>query len=282
MSLAKLVLVMGKGGVGKTTVARAMAESCAQQGLSCAAVELGAGAAPTTEHDPLLWAQKVTIAEEDALLETCSEVFGSLSAAKLLLGNTAIARLLGVMPGVREYSLIVAARACLADFDRVVVDMPATGHGLAWLSAAGQLSQLVPYGRARAQADALDAALRDPESTSYILVTLPEPLVVAESNELADALFATLGVRVYHTIVNRVPSEAPCTDDTQLARLEHDDPPLHEALAELSAWSRQRARALSCARAVLAKGAATSLIQYVTAPVIEVVQRALGPAGVWS
>jgi len=278
METAKIVLVMGKGGVGKTTIARGIASGLSGRGLRCVVVELGTGAATRSHADSGSGAVQQTISEEEALLDTASEVFGSKSVAKLLLGNFAVKRLVSVIPGVREYCLVVAARARLADFERVVIDMPSTGHGIAWLSAAAQLARLVPQGRARAQADALDAALRDPRETSYVLVTLPEPMVQAESDELEHALITRLGVHVNHTVLNRVPCETDLHDEDVRA-LAHSDPSMVSPLAELMVWANERGGALERARGLLAGGRASVVADRGRGPSPQTVRLALGFAG---
>jgi anion-transporting ArsA/GET3 family ATPase len=260
MELARLVLVMGKGGVGKTTVARGLAETWAARGQRTALVELGsgAGALEIVDEGEAPFAT-LRIAEHAALLETAAEVFGSARAARLVFGNAALKQLTSVVPGVREYCLLVAARARLTAYDRVVVDMPATGHGISWLSAAKQLALLVPHGRARVQADALDAALRDPRETAYVLVTLAEPMVLAESDELERALVTRLGVHITHTVLNRVPPAAEIRAE-ELNTLTQADPSLVGPLRELMAWARTRAPALASARRLLARGHTTVLL----------------------
>jgi len=235
MAMAKVVLVMGKGGVGKTTVARGIAHGFARAGERTVVLELGAGAGAGPAVEPGA-AVHESLSEDEALIATAGDIFGAPRVVKLVFGNFAMKRLLSVVPGVREYCLIVAARQRLARYARVVVDMPATGHGIAWLSAARKLSRLVPHGRARVQADALDAALRDPAQTSYVLVSIPEPLVVAETEALARALDQHLGVGVELRVLNRVPS-APVIDDAELRALAHSDPTLLLAVSELRAWN---------------------------------------------
>jgi arsenite/tail-anchored protein-transporting ATPase len=277
--LAKLVLVMGKGGVGKSTAARGIAHDFAQRGLTCAALDLGTGrGVATTRRDDGLRADTISISEDAALLEAGSEVFGSPRVAKLVLGNAAIRRLLGVVPGVREYCLVVAARARLSEYDRVVVDMPATGHGVAWLSAAAQLARLVPAGRARSQAEALDAALRDPRQTSYVLVTLPEPMVRHESDELTRALAERLGVGIDLTVLNRIPVDPGRAEEAARA-LAQRDPAMVPALAELLVWTRDRQGTLARARALLEGSSTLPLPECSGPPSLAVMARALANAG---
>lgn len=282
MQFARMVLVMGKGGVGKSTVARGLADNLVHSGYRTALLELGAGAAGDARElgepsDASL--ARLTISEDAALHETAAEVFGSARVARLVFGNFAVKQLVDVVPGVREYCLLVAARARLAEYQRVVIDMPATGHGISWLLAARQLAQLVPGGRARAQADALDGALRDPRETSYVLVSLAEPMVCRETEELEQALVTRLGVHVSHTVLNRVPPAAEVADD-DLRALAQLDPSMSGPLRELLGWLRERAWALTSARQLLAGGHASLLLDAGSRPSSRTVEQALAlPSG---
>jgi arsenite-transporting ATPase len=258
MKLANVVLVMGKGGVGKTTVARGIGAGLSRDGHRVVVLELGAGAAGAAHAEHAGDVAYEVLSEDDALLETASEIFGSQRVSKLLFGNFAIKRLIGVVPGVREYCLVVAARQRLAGFERVVVDMPATGHGIAWLSAAHKLARLVPHGKARSQADALDAALRSARETSYVLVTLPEPLVLAESAELERALRERLGVQIDQYVMNRVPDE-PEVYESDLEALLEGDASMASAVAEVRLWAGAR-RAVRAQAAILSQAARTHFI----------------------
>ncbi|MFM2417658.1 MAG: hypothetical protein RL385_2381 [Pseudomonadota bacterium] len=258
MELANVVLVMGKGGVGKTTVARGIGAGLSRAGHRVVVLELGAGAAGARQPEPGTSEAHETLSEDSALLETAAEIFGSQRVAHWLFGNFAIKRLIGVVPGVREYCLVVAARQRLARFERVVVDMPATGHGIAWLSAAHKLARLVPHGKARSQADALDSALRNPRETSYVLVTLPEPLVLAESAELERALRERLGVQIDQYVMNRVPDE-PEVYETDLEALLQGDASMASAVAELRLWAGAR-RAVRAQAATLGRAARTHIL----------------------
>lgn len=279
VELARLILVMGKGGVGKTTVAQGIASVLAKRGLETVLMELGTAAGARFEAAEEAGSAFATqrLSHEAALFETASEVFGSARIAKLVFGNFAVKQLVGVVPGVHEYCLLVAARARLSRYQRVVVDMPATGHGVSWLSAAAELARLVPHGPARAQADALDASLRSAAETSLVLVTLPEPMVLSESAELERALFMRLGVHVTHTVLNRVPAEShvPMAELSALARR---DPAMQEPLRELSAWTEGRADALRSAHALRAAGRATLLPDGSARPSLRALQQLLASA----
>ena len=174
MAFAALTLVVGKGGVGRSTVAQGLALAASQRGERATYLQLGVAAnkqatAGTSANPGMLtW---LALEGTAALEAVAAPLFGSRRLAKAALNNFAIARLLDVMPALREYALLAAALE-LADMQQtVVVDMPATGHGVAWLSVAGRLANLVPPGRTRDQALRVDAAMRDPKRSTIVAVT---------------------------------------------------------------------------------------------------------------
>jgi len=248
MAFAKLTLVVGKGGVGRSTVAQGLAMAASQRGESATYVQLGvagnkrASSPPSgsaIQHGALTW---LALEGTAALEAVAAPLFGSRRIAKAALNNFAIARLLDVMPALREYALLAAALELTATQQAVVVDMPATGHGLAWLSAAGRLADLVPPGRTRDQALRVDAALRDATLTTIVAVTLTEPIVLSETQQLRTVLKADLGRDIDHLVINRAP-----VVPANAIQIAHDLAGLEPALAEpahqLAMWLEQRAAA---------------------------------------
>ncbi len=178
-----LQLVIGKGGVGKTTVARGLAEQAAFGGRRSLVIGF----------DPPIGGELVhfeaEIADGDAALRSvAAAILGSQRIAGALLSHFAIRRLAAIVPGLREVALLVLALDRAEAGRSVVLDMPATGHGLAWLETVRLLRSLQPEGRARELVDRLDAALADPARTRIVVVTLGERLVMAETLELCRAL----------------------------------------------------------------------------------------------
>ncbi len=231
------MLVLGKGGVGRTTVARGLVATALRAGQTATCVELGTGGrsgASSVVLDP------TTVVED-----TAAAVFGSRRVAHAVVGNFAIRRVLDVVPAIREYALLCAALALTQTHQQVVVDMPATGHALAWLGVARRLATLVPGGAVRAQADRLDAALRDPRLTTIVVVAVPEPLVLGETLELREALRAELGRDADLVVMNHVPAEP--AGARALAAL---TPGAAELVAWLDARERIREVALDAAPGV--------------------------------
>ncbi len=184
--MSALTLVIGKGGVGKTTVARGLAMRAASGPAFPLVMEF--------EGDPRLRTARphgfdIEVADGDAALRSVAgEILGSKRIAGALLSHFAFRRLAAIVPGLREVALLVVAMRHAEAGRHVVVDMPATGHGIAWLDTVRLLRALQPAGRARALVDGLHTRLADRELTKIVVVTLGERLVMNETRELCRAL----------------------------------------------------------------------------------------------
>lgn len=257
MVFTTLTLVVGKGGVGRSTIAQGLALAATQRGERATYVQLGVaatsmpqatrpGGGEPAQNGLLTW---LALDGTAALEAVAAPLFGSRRIAKSVLNNFAIARLLDVVPALREYALLAAALELAEAGQTVVVDMPATGHGVAWLGVAGRLANLVPSGRTRDQALRLDAALRDPRLTSIVAVTLPEPLVLAETQQLRSIIESELGRDVDHLVINRAP-----VIPANAIQLAHDlaasDSTITAPAHQLAAWLEQRVLACDNARNV--------------------------------
>lgn len=207
-SLSPAVLVMGKGGVGKTTVAASLAVLEAETHGAAALVEFGdgasgrralAGARERVEH--------LVIKPAEALQRGATPLFGSATVARLALDNFAMRPLLRAAPAVRELAMLEAVRHAVAERPgvRVVVDMPATGHGVAWLRVPKQGRDFLGSGPLFEMCDRVGRELLSPGCASIVVVTLPERLVIEETLELCDALAREVGLPVARMVVNRVP-----------------------------------------------------------------------------
>jgi len=206
--LASTLLVMGKGGVGKTTLAAGLAVLDAETRGMATLVEFGDGASgkralagnrTRVEH--------VVIRPEEAIQRGATPLFGSAMVARLALDNFAMRPLLGAAPAVRELAMLEAVRQIVADRPgvRVVVDMPATGHGVAWLRVPNQGRDFLGSGPLFALCDRIGRELLAPGCASLVVVTLPERLVIEETLELCEALSVEAGLEVDRVVVNRMP-----------------------------------------------------------------------------
>ena len=210
--LAPVVLVLGKGGVGRTTVAAGLAAWAVETQGRAVYLEFGdgasgrralAGAPRGIEH--------VVVRSADALQRAAASLFDSAILARLVLGNFAMRPLVRVAPAVREVAALEAVRQVAADRPgvRVVVDMPATGHSVAWLRVPRQGLEFLGPGPLRSFCARLARELLAPARTSIVVVTLPERLVLEETRELCAAIAQEAGLAVDRVAVNRLPAHLP-------------------------------------------------------------------------
>jgi len=217
----RFVIVTGKGGVGKTTVCAAEALALSAKGkrvlvAMCNAKERLSTLFAVPPIGPAIvqvaanvWA--VNMQPEAALEEYGSLVLHSRALYKTLFDNRYVRAFLRAVPGMQEWAMLGKAwwhtTQVLPDgtprYDVVILDAPATGHGLDMLRVPKVIVDLVPTGLLRRDADRAWALFRDPEACSIVLVTLPEEMPTTETIELAAAL-AEAGLPVGRVVVNGV------------------------------------------------------------------------------
>lgn len=239
----RLRIVVGKGGVGRSTIAAALAVSAAAAGdrvLLVDATGSGGTALALGEHiDPAI--ELVELSTE-AVLE---EYIGLYLTVPIPAASLApIARLFDYVataaPAVREILTIgkVGNEVRRRHWDLVVVDGPATGHVVELLSAPNVLHDLVGLGPLASQTTWLAELLADPEITTAIAVTLPEELPVLEVTELVARIGDDTDVTVGGLVVNRMPPSIGAAGEEEAAALADAGDPL----AKLAALAVDRAR----------------------------------------
>lgn len=212
----KLVFVTGKGGVGKTTVAAALAMLAAQRGrrvLTCE-VDAKGDLASFFETPPTSFKQRevapglyaMSMDTEASLREYLKlhlkiPVVGRIGPLAKAFDFVATAA-----PGVRE--ILTVGKLCYEvrerHYDLVVVDAPATGHIIGELAAPQAINELVKVGLIRSQTDWMLDILSDPRRTGLLAVTTPEEMPVTETLELAAKVANETTVRMSGVVVNRV------------------------------------------------------------------------------
>ncbi len=218
----ELLVVTGKGGVGKTTVAAAMALAAAREGRRVIVAEvaarddvarvLGGEAAPFSERELPGGVHHISIDPEQAFEEYMRDQLPG-PMASLLIASRSMALLAAATPGLRELLSIgkvwelaqVARRTPGAmPYDLVILDAPATGHGVAILQAPATFAQAARGGPIARQAGIIDALVRDGARTAVIAVTRAQEMPVSETLELRDALRGAIGLDLDRVIVNAV------------------------------------------------------------------------------
>ncbi|MEM8621398.1 MAG: ArsA family ATPase [Actinomycetota bacterium] len=204
-----VVIVAGKGGVGKTTVTAVLAHSAARAGRKVLVVELdGKPTLQTLVHDAGTNPKTIeltSISASDALDEYLRD-HGFERVAKRLQ-RTGVIDIVGTAaPGIDDVVVLGKVKQLerSGDYDLVVVDGPAAGHAITFLSSASGLADAVRGGPVRAQSDDVMELLTDGDRCQVVLVTLPETTPMNEVIETAYALEDQVGVALGPIVVNDV------------------------------------------------------------------------------
>jgi anion-transporting ArsA/GET3 family ATPase len=233
----RLVVVTGKGGVGKTSVAAALARAAVAANRRVLAVEVGRGRLGT-----LLGAARggleprsvspglamATVEPEDALGDFVHGVLRLRMLSRRLLESTSFQVLAAAAPGLPEFLVLQKLQTWLDArrfgrrvYDLIVVDAPASGHSLPLLAAPLTLGALARLGPVGDTLRTVGATLADPATTLVCLVSTPEELAVRETIELHRELARRLGLPVGPAIMNAVPPRRFVRgDEEQIARIE--------------------------------------------------------------
>jgi anion-transporting ArsA/GET3 family ATPase len=222
--LAKpLVVVTGKGGVGKSTVAAAIGLAAAREGRRVIVAEVaarddvsralaGSTGAVFVERAVGDGLHHISIDPESALEEYLRDQLPR-GVADMLGSSRMFGYLAAATPGLREL-LTVGKVWELAQPDRrtpgahpydlVVLDAPATGHGVAVLTAPGTFSDAAKVGPVARQGRTIHEMLADPERTAVVAVASAEEMPVNETLALEGTLRDELGQHFAAVVVNGV------------------------------------------------------------------------------
>ncbi len=225
-SRSRVVIVAGKGGVGKTTVTAALAVAATRAGLSVLIAEVeGTSSLPaafghrealgydTTELAPGVAAR--ALAPDDALVDYL-ESHGMRRMSKRLVASGALDVVATAVPGMKDILVLGKVKSLEQEraADLILVDAPAAGHAITFLLAARALIDAVRVGPVRKQALDVAAMLSDPARCEVLLVTLPEATPVRELVETAFAVEDRAGVALGPVVVNACVSPLPCAIPT--------------------------------------------------------------------
>lgn len=247
----KLVVVTGKGGVGKTTIAAALGLAAAERGLRTIVVELGEqrrlaalladasrrenGRSPKRsdagEEAALgdnLWS--VTIDPDRALLEWL-QALGGRVPGRVLAGSGTFQYFAAAAPGAKELVSMVKVweltrgaerwHRRTASYDLVVLDAPATGHALGLLHSPRTFGAIARVGPIFGQAERVRELLEDETQTGYLAVTQASDMAVGETLELREGLRSQLDVELDAAIVNAaLPHRFDGSELQRIARLD--------------------------------------------------------------
>ncbi|ADO68210.1 ArsA-related P-loop ATPase [Stigmatella aurantiaca] len=222
----RALLVSGKGGVGKSTLAATLARAAVRAGHTVLLAEVtpslegpsvlgplvgarGAGTEVTPVEPGLSFLRISASAGHRRFLE---DVLPLRLMADAALRSRALRRFLEAGPSLRElglmYQMLDLVRKTGPNgrflYPLCVMDLPATGHALAMASLPRAILSLLPGGPiGRAVREGLEL-LQDPVRTAVLLATLPEPLPVSEALQLASEV-RRLGLPLAAALLNRMP-----------------------------------------------------------------------------
>jgi anion-transporting ArsA/GET3 family ATPase len=220
-----VIVVAGKGGVGKTTMSAALAKMAAGAGKSVLIVELEGKSGITAAfgrpgdlgYEEVLLAPPLRagpagpagaikarrLTPDDALVEYLED-HGLKRVSKRLARSGILDVVSTAIPGIRDVLVLGKVKQLERDgiADLIVVDAPATGHAITFLTSASGLVSAARGGPLRTQAQDVVDLLSDPARCRVVLVTLPEELPVSETIESAYTLEDSAGVQLGPVIIN--------------------------------------------------------------------------------
>ncbi|MDH5672330.1 MAG: ArsA family ATPase [Myxococcales bacterium] len=218
----RFIIVVGKGGVGKSAVSAALALSLARRGrrsliAMCNAKErlsylletppIGPQITPIAEGIDAVNMEPGAALEEYGLM-----ILKVRALYKMVFENRFVSAFLRGTPGIEAWSMLGKAQfhafETLPDgrprYDTVIVDAPATGHGLDLLRVPRVILDVVPPGPLRRDAERAWQLFSDPSRAGVLLVTIPEEMPTNETLELDQAVRGELGLPVCGVAANMV------------------------------------------------------------------------------
>jgi anion-transporting ArsA/GET3 family ATPase len=225
LTASRLVIVAGKGGVGKTTVTAVLARAAADAGQRVLVIELD-GKQALVDLLPGVDVRHISAASslEEYLLD-----HGFKRIAKRLASTGVIDVVGTAAPGIDDLVVLGKIKQLerSGDWDLIVVDGPAAGHAITFLTSAAGLLDAVGSGPVHDQARDVVAMLSDPRRCRVVLVTLPETTPVNELIETADTIVERVGVELGPIVVDQVDTAPPLPDPATVsfgrAKVQVDD-----------------------------------------------------------
>jgi anion-transporting ArsA/GET3 family ATPase len=260
----RLVFVTGKGGVGKSTVSITLGLAAAARGKRTIVCEVasqenasrvfkkGEVGFHEVEVADNLWA--ISIDPDESLREYLLLQLKVRAMRDLLVRSKIFNYLAAATPGLKElvtigkiWELAQPERRVkkAREYDLVIVDAPATGHGIGFLQTPRTFAGIARVGPIHSQASELDRYITDHETTGVAIVAIPEEMPVNESAHLEEELSGKIGVAVDRVYMNALyPERFGKGDAGELERALEDaeGPALAAVRAALSEHRRARSQ----------------------------------------
>lgn len=232
-----LVMVTGKGGVGRSTTATAVAVALAGLGRTVALVHpLDAPHVPPPADTPSDL-HIIPLDRDKALNHYIGDQMpGPLAAA--LKASRAFKLIAVATPGLAELLTIGELKRLTTRYDHIVFDAPATGHLLAMLDSPGRFERAAVAGPVARRAKELGDWIVDPVTSSTIAVTTGDGLAVSELLDLLDLLALRMPAGPSLVVANRLAPTSPSAAELERLAASGADEVLVAAITKLAARAR--------------------------------------------
>lgn len=230
--------VSGKGGVGKSLVAAALALKKSQEGRKVLLVELGDQSfyrdfygVENVGFSPIQLKPNLSVAlwsGDTCLREYAVHLIKVETLSRLFFENAVMRAFINIAPALQELAILGKVTSGSRKhgpplpYDCIVVDAFATGHFLALMEAPKGMASAVQFGPMGEQSRSIDRVLRDSKISHYHIVSLPEELPVKESRELIEKLESEFAVKP-ELIMNKVLTTAISEDTLRKTQNEKSD-----------------------------------------------------------
>lgn len=183
----KLIFVHGKGGVGKSYLATGLAQALQLQGKQVLLATLDEPTLPSGHHDRD-GIDCFNCMPEAAFEEYIERTLKVPAITKLLAKNTLIQLLAKIAPGIKEIVSIGKIWSMRDEVDHLIVDLPSSGYGLSLFHSVKNFMKLFGKGKSFEDSRAMLETLSDPKQVLHLLVTLPEEMPLAETEDVRKHL----------------------------------------------------------------------------------------------
>ncbi|HEX5893222.1 MAG TPA: ArsA family ATPase, partial [Solirubrobacterales bacterium] len=286
------VFVTGKGGVGKSTISIALGLSAAARGKRTIVCEVAGQETASrvfrraqvgfheVEVADNLWA--ISLDPDESLREYLLLQLRVRAMRDMLVRSRIFNYLAAATPGLKElvtigkiWELAQPNRKVkkAREYDLVIVDAPATGHGVGFLQTPRTFAGIARVGPVHSQAQALDRFVTDHQTTGVAIVSLPEEMPVNESASLEEVLTDQIGMAVDRVYMNALyPERFGKGEASELERaLEDAEGPARAAIrAALSEHRRARSQRAQLRRLKRAVSSPVKTLPFIFKPSLDV------------